>query len=68
MSVALPHVSKLAAIPAPAAPARPVALRLDGVTKQHGYGDDAVIALDTMSLSGGSRRAPEGRGRGWPAS
>ena len=50
MSAALPHLPKLlASVPAPAA--RPVALRLDGVSKRHGAGEDAVIALDTMSLS-----------------
>jgi NitT/TauT family transport system ATP-binding protein len=43
MSAVLPHV--------PASlPTRPVALRLDGVTKRHGIGSDAVVALDAMSL------------------
>ncbi|HPG76077.1 MAG TPA: ABC transporter ATP-binding protein [Rhodoglobus sp.] len=59
MSAALPHAlpssivtsaPKLLA-PVPAAVERPVALRLDGVSKRHGVGADAVIALDTMSLS-----------------
>jgi NitT/TauT family transport system ATP-binding protein len=56
MSAALPHAlphsqtpKLLAPVPPPAA--RPVALRLDGVSKRHGVGQDAVIALDTMSLS-----------------
>lgn len=46
MSAVLPHP----ALPLPS-PTRPVALRLDGVTKRHGQGRDAVVALDTMSLS-----------------
>jgi NitT/TauT family transport system ATP-binding protein len=47
MSAALPYVP--ASLPTPAA--APVALRLEGVTKRHGQGADAVVALDTMSLS-----------------
>ena len=47
MSIALTHAPKL--VPPPAG--RPVALHLDGVTKRHGAGADAVVALDTMSLS-----------------
>ena len=46
MSAALPHVP--VSLPTPAAP---VALRLEGVTKRHGSGADAVVALDTMSLA-----------------
>lgn len=46
MSAALTHALVTPPIPAP-----PVALRLDGVTKRHGEGRDAVVALDTMSLS-----------------
>jgi len=53
MSAALPHALSQAPSPTVLAPvpAPPVALRLDGVSKRHGTGADAVIALDTMSLS-----------------
>ena len=52
MSAALPHAPKLLpSIPAGQVTARSVALRLDGVTKRHGVGEDSVVALDTMSLS-----------------
>ena len=55
MSIALPHAPKLrASVPAAASfvpAAGPLVLRLDGVTKRHGVGEDAVVALDTMSLS-----------------
>lgn len=47
MSAALPHVP-LSVLPPPTPAA--VALRLDAVTKRHGLGADAVVALDTMSL------------------
>ena len=46
MSAAQPHVPLSVLTPSPA----PVALRLEGVTKRHGRGADAVVALDTMSL------------------
>ncbi|MBK7830124.1 ABC transporter ATP-binding protein [Nannocystis sp.] len=47
MSIALAHAPVLA--PPPALP--PVALRLEGVSRRHGVGADAVVALDTLSLS-----------------
>jgi NitT/TauT family transport system ATP-binding protein len=47
MSVALSHA------PTVAAPAK-IALRLDGVTKRHGEGKDAVVALDALSLTVGA--------------
>ena len=47
MSAALPHAPLSVLTPSPA----PVALRLDGVTKRHGAGGDAVVALDTMSFT-----------------
>ena len=46
MSIALAHAPVLA--PPPALP--PVALRLEGVSRRHGVGADAVVALDTLSL------------------
>ncbi|HEY8377991.1 MAG TPA: ABC transporter ATP-binding protein [Nannocystis sp.] len=48
MSAALPH-APLSLLTPDAPP--PVALRLQGVTKRHGSGRDAVLALDTMSLT-----------------
>ncbi|MDC0669832.1 ABC transporter ATP-binding protein [Nannocystis radixulma] len=47
MSAVLPHAPLSLSSPSPA----PVALRLDGVTKRHGAGGDAVVALDTMSFT-----------------
>ena len=50
MSAALPHAPMLH-VPLASAAERPVALRLAGVTKRHGVGKDAVVALDAVSLS-----------------
>ena len=47
MSVALSHVPHVV-------PPAPIALRLDGVTKRHGEGKDAVVALDALSLTVGA--------------
>ncbi len=47
MRAALTHAPHLRSVP------RPEALRLTSVTKHHGTGDRAVVALDTMSLSVG---------------
>lgn len=47
MSIALSHA------PHVTAPAK-IALRLDGVTKRHGEGKEAVVALDALSLTVGA--------------